>query len=544
VNLGRLGIVLAALLLTSSCAKAGLSAETGRHPWTQPHVLRIVDSEEPDSLNPIVGYAQTDVHVSMFWAGYLFNWSDGNRFVPELATVLPTLANHGVSADGRTITYHLRRGVKWQDGAPFSADDVIFTYRAVMNPKNAVQSRSGYELITRIDKIDDATIVIHLKRPWAPFVATFFTMSAETYPVLPAHLLARYPDINRIAYNERPIGTGPFKFVKWDHGQQIRFVANSNYWRGRPKLDEVDYQIVPNENTILTMLRTHEADLELGASQSLIASYQRIEGVRVELTPDNQYVFYDFNLANPILADLRVRQALVLATDRQALIANVTHGVQIAGEGDQEPYLGWSDAKIPLTPYDPARARAILDADGWRVAADGIRRKNGRRLALTMAYQTGTVAAASSVLLTQRWWYEIGVDLMIKDYLAPVFGGSYNAGGILLTGKWDVALTRWYNGVDPDDSILYRCDQFPPQGWNISRFCDPRVEAAEDEAIASNDVRTRARAYGTIASLLVAERPFETLWFVRNVNVYNSDLKNFRPAHAVTEIWNPWQLDI
>jgi peptide/nickel transport system substrate-binding protein len=292
------------------------------------------------------------------------------------------------------------------------------------------------------------------------------------------------------------------------------------------------------------MLRTHEADLELGASQSLIASYQRIEGVRVELTPDNQYVFYDFNLANPILADLRVRQALVLATDRQALIANVTHGVQIAGEGDQEPYLGWSDAKIPLTPYDPARARAILDADGWRVAADGIRRKNGRRLALTMAYQTGTVAAASSVLLTQRWWYEIGVDLMIKDYLAPVFGGSYNAGGILLTGKWDVALTRWYNGVDPDDSILYRCDQFPPQGWNISRFCDPRVEAAEDEAIASNDVRTRARAYGTIASLLVAERPFETLWFVRNVNVYNSDLKNFRPAHAVTEIWNPWQLDI
>ena len=506
-------------------------------------MLRIVDSEEPDSLNPIVGYAQTDVHVSMFWAGYLFNWSDENRFVPELATVFPTIANHGVSADGRTITYHLRRGVRWQDGAPFTADDVIFSYQAVMNPRNAVQSRSGYELITRIDKVGDATIVIHLKQPWAPFTATFFTMSAETYPVLPKHLLARYPDMNQIAYNQQPIGTGPFKLVKWDRGTSIRFVANPNYWRGRPRLDEVDYEIVPNENTILTKLQTHDVDLEMNASQSLIAAYRQVPGMRVDLNPDNQYVFYDFNLTNPILADRRVREALVLATDRRALIESVTHGVQIAGEGDQAPYNGWS-AHIPLAPYNPARARQLLDAAGWHLGNDGIRRKNGQRLALTMAYQTGTVASASSVLLTQRWWYQIGVDLTVKDYLPPVFGGSWAQGGILMTGKWDVALTRWYNGVDPDDSILYRCDQFPPAGWNISRYCDPRVQTAENAAIASNDPTARARAYDEISALLFADRPFETLWFVRNINVYNSDLKNFRPAHAVTEIWNPWQLDI
>ena len=162
----RVGVVVGVALLLSACARIEAASGSARHSWTIPHVLRIVDSEEPDSLNPIVGYLQTDVHVSMFWAGYLFNWSDRNRFVPELATVLPTVANHGISADGKTITYHLRRGVRWQDGAPFSADDVIFSYRAVMNPQNAVQSRSGYELITRIDKIDDATIVIHLKHAW------------------------------------------------------------------------------------------------------------------------------------------------------------------------------------------------------------------------------------------------------------------------------------------------------------------------------------------------------------------------------------------
>lgn len=539
----RAGIVLSVLLLQSACARSEAASGGARHTWTIPHVLRIVDSEEPDSLNPIVGYAQTDVHVSMFWAGYLFNWGDDNRFVPELATVFPTVANHGVSADGKTITYHLRRGVRWQDGAPFTADDVIFSYQAVMNPRNAVQSRSGYELIKRIDKIDDSTIVIHLKQPWAPFTSTFFTMSAETYPVLPKHLLARYPDMNRIPYNQQPIGTGPFKVVKWDRGVDIRFVANPDYWRGRPKLDEVDYEIVPNENTILTKLETHEADLQMNASQALIASYRKISGMTVDLNPDNQYVFYDFNLKNPILADRRVREALVLATDRRTLIESVTHGVQLAGEGDQAPYDGWS-AHIPLTPYDPARARQMLDAAGWHVGADGIRRKNGQRLALTMAYETGTVAAASSVLLTQRWWYQVGVDLTVKDYLPPIFGGSWAQGGILLTGKWDVALTRWYNGPDPDDSILYRCDQFPPQGWNVSHYCDPRVQTAENAAIASNDRPERVRAYDRISALLVADRPFETLWFVRNINVYNSDLKNFRPAHAVTEIWNPWQLDI
>jgi peptide/nickel transport system substrate-binding protein len=539
----RAGVVLGVVLLLSACARIEAANGSARHSWTIPHVLRIVDSEEPDSLNPIVGYAQTDVHVSMFWAGYLFNWSDRNRFVPELATVLPTVANRGISPDGKTITYHLRRDVRWQDGAPFSADDVIFSYQAVMNPQNAVQSRSGYELISRIDRIDAATIVIHLKHAWAPFTSTFFTMSAETYPVLPKHLIARYPNMNRIPYNEQPIGTGPFKVVKWDRGTNIRFVANPDYWRGRPKLDEVDYEIVPNENTILTKLQTHEADLEMGASQSLIASYRQLPGTTVELNPDNQYVFFDFNLKNPILADLRVRHALVLATDRQALIENVTHGVQIPGEGDQAPYNGWS-AHIPLAAYDPARARRLLDAAGWHVGSDGIRRKGGQRLSLTMAYETGNVAAATSVLEAQRWWYQIGVDLTVKDYLAPVFGGSYAEGGILLTGKWDVAFSRWYNGVDPDDSILYRCDQFPPAGWNVSRYCNPRVQAAENAAIASNNRVTRLHAYDQVSALLVEDRPFETLWFVRNVNVFNSDLKNFRPAHAVTEIWNPWELDI
>ncbi|MGH7662423.1 MAG: ABC transporter substrate-binding protein, partial [Vulcanimicrobiaceae bacterium] len=134
-----------AVCVVAGCVKESGEGSGGRHPWTQPHVLRIVNVSEPDSLNVEIGNQQIDVDLSMFWAGYLLNYDDHNRFVPELATEEPTLRNGGIRPGGKTIVYHLRRGVRWQDGAPFTADDVVFSYRAVMNPRNNVNSRTGYD---------------------------------------------------------------------------------------------------------------------------------------------------------------------------------------------------------------------------------------------------------------------------------------------------------------------------------------------------------------------------------------------------------------
>src|SRR5579863_2144884 len=147
-----LGVAAIALMSCAvvACTKVGTNTGLGHgNPWTIPGVLRIAGVSNPDNLNPLLGEQQTEVDLSMFWAGYLFNWSDQNQWVPELATEVPTTKNGGISKDGLTITYHLRKGVTWQDGAPFSADDVIFTWHAVMNPNNNVQTRTGYDLITR-----------------------------------------------------------------------------------------------------------------------------------------------------------------------------------------------------------------------------------------------------------------------------------------------------------------------------------------------------------------------------------------------------------
>jgi peptide/nickel transport system substrate-binding protein len=530
----------------SGCTKvetANAPSSTG-NPWTKHGILRIAGLSEPDSLNTVVGNQQIDTDLSMFWAGYLFNWSDKDEFVPELATEVPTLENGGISADGKTIVYHLRRGVKWHDGAPFGADDVIFTYRAIMNPKNNIPSRTGYDLIAALEKRDDATLVVHLKKPWAPFVASFFTMSATAYPILPEHILGKEPDINRVAYNTQPVGTGPFIIDRWERGSKIVFRANPNYWRGKPKLDRIEYQTIPDENTILTELRTHEVDLEFNAPSALYPSLSAVEGVKVTLTPFTSYNQIAFNLRNPILADANVRRALAHATDTAALIEKVAHGVAIAGDSDQPPFLWAHNDRLRPYAHDPQAANELLERAGWHMGSDGVRVKDGRRLSLTLASATGSASGKATAVLLQSWWHAAGVDLQIKYYQTALFFATAGAGGILQNGKFDVALYGWMNGVDPDDSTQFMCDQFPPAGQNTNYWCNPEVDSAEAIALSSNDRTVRKKAYDRIQELMLQDVPFINQWFVRRIDVFNTDLKHYRPAHAVTNFWNSWEWEI
>src|SRR5947209_16640581 len=159
----------------------------------------------------------------------LVTLDDKQHEVPDLAAEVPTLQNGGIAKDGKTVTYHLRSNVKWQDGAPFSSADVKFTWQLVMNPRNNVESRRGYDAVATVDTPDVNTVVFHLKHPFAPFVDTVFGESDTAYRILPKHLLATYPDINQIPFNSQPVGTGPFRVVKWIRGDRIEDVANANY---------------------------------------------------------------------------------------------------------------------------------------------------------------------------------------------------------------------------------------------------------------------------------------------------------------------------
>ncbi len=540
-----LAAALIALVVMTGCTRVGDAPAYGaRHAWTRPGVLRIASVSDPDTLSPMVGNFQIDFDLAMFWGGFLFNYDDHNRLLPELAMVEPTLANGGISHDGRAITYHLRRGVRWHDGAPFSADDVIFTWRAIMNPRNNVGDRTVYERITRIDKRDAATIVVHLDRPYAPFIDTFLTQGEIPIPVYPKHLLAREPDLNRVPFNSAPVGTGPFKVLTWHRGEKIRMVANADYWRGPPQLKEVDYSAIADEQTIVTQLQTHEIDLWYNADSALYPSAKDIADTHVFLTPFVWFSQVGFNTAHAPLNDVRVRQALVYATNRAQIVTATSFGVNTLGEGDQ-PTGSWAnDPDIRGRPFDLARANKIFDAAGWKRGVDGIRVKNGKRLTLALATLASRATDSRVGVLLQSQWRAAGVDLIVKTYASSLMYATAGAGGIVQGGKMDLALTSWLNGVDPDDSMIVTCGARAPVAQNYYRFCDPAIDRYERVALSSYDVGVRKAAYAHVQQLVVADSPFITLWFDRFFNVASVDLHGFRPAHAVTGFWNTWEYKI
>ncbi len=546
---------LAAAVVLSACTRiattqsagsepSGPAGAGGRHAWTRPGVLRLASIQDPDTLNPLLGTFQVDTDLSMFWAGYLFNYSDKNEYVPELATAVPTLENGGISKDGLTITYHLRHGVQWQDGAPFDASDVAFTWHLVMNPNNNVQTRDGYDDIRSIDTPDAYTAVVHLKQPYAPFVSTFLTMAATSYPVMPKHLLARYANINQIPFNSSPVGTGPFIVKEWHRGQVLRMVANPHYWRGAPKLKEVDYHVIPDENTLTTSISSHDIDFWYNVSSTNFPTVSKVADTRVLLTPFTQYSYIGFNTARPILHEVAVRKAIAYATDRRRLIDTATYGVTIAGEGDQPAFLWAYNKALEPIPYDPAKAKATLDAAGWVPGSDGIRTKNGTRLHVVFATTTGSALGNRAAVFLQSTLREVGIDVEIKQYASALMFANYQSGGILQAGKFDIDFASWVNGVDPDDSTTVACTAFPPNGQNIFHFCDRAVDADEKLALTRYDRATRKKAYDDIQARIEDELPFLTMWFNRRFDVVSVDVKNYKPAHAVTTFWNTWEYDI
>jgi peptide/nickel transport system substrate-binding protein len=545
LRFARAALVLGLLASATGCTRSGTPGPGSHNPWTVPGVLRIAGRQDPDNLNTLLGTQTVDTDLSMFWAAYLFHLNDRNELVPELATRVPTLGNGDIARDGLAITYHLRRGVTWQDGAPFGADDLIYTWHQMLNPRNAVVTRLGYDVISRIDRRGPYTVVVHLRYRYAPFVAGFFTMANHPDCILPEHVLAKYPDLNRIAYNELPIGTGPFRVARYERGSEIEFVANPHYWRGPPRLKEIDWHIIASDNTMLAMLQSHELDFFYRAPETMAESLRGIPGTRIVLSPFTRYADLGFNASVPALSDVRVRQALAYATDRRTLIEKVTHGITIPGDTDQPPFFWAYDSRARHYVYDPGRADALLDAAGWRRRqAGGIRERNGIPLALTLVSFTGSATATAAEALIQAQWRQAGVDVSIKNYPSGQLYATKSAGGIEQSGKFDVIFENWANGSDPDDSILILCSMAPPAGWNVYHFCSPALDAAERSALTSYDPATRRAAYARVQDIMAEGLPFLILWYQRELDVVNTDLKNYRPAHAVTPFWNAWEWSI
>jgi peptide/nickel transport system substrate-binding protein len=522
-------VILTLVLLSAACSDRQAASVTTLT-FTGPGV-------EPDTLNPLLTQESDVADFALLYMPVLLQTDDRGRLVPEIATAVPTRQNGGISADGRTIVYHLRSGIVWQDGAPLTAADVVFTYRAVMNPRNNVGSRIGYDRIASVDAEGAQTVVLHLKRPYAPIISLFGNY--PSYPILPAHVLSHYPDINTVPFNSLPIGAGPYRVVSWERGDRITLEANPRYWRGTPSIGRLIFRFIPNANTAVWQLRTGELDAWFNADPNVLPELRQLS-INVQTSAMNDIHLLLLNLRDPILADVRVRRAIAASLDRALIIRAVVHGLGIPVDGDQ-PTFSWAYHAVPnATRFDPSEAAARLNAAGWKLGPDGIRYRNGQPLRLQISGTTDVTAWSILAPLLQEELRRVGIAATLKTYPPSLYFAAAAGGGVLRSGKYQIAYDAHLLGSDPDDEQYYGCGEFAPGGANYVYWCDRAADAAMNRALASYDRAQRTRDYAIVQERMAAELPIIPLWEVRRLDAFHAPIIGFAPSPAGPTFWNAW----
>lgn len=494
----------AAVLLLVLCACAGPRVNGGIS------TLTVVQQHEPRSLNPALENGQSATQWGFLLFSYLVKYDDRGKLIGDAAKAAPTLANGGISADGKTIVYHLRHGIRFADGVPLTARDCVWTIAAILNPRNNVQSRYGYDRIAKAAAPDDYTLVLHLRAPSAPLTA--IVLAPQTFPILPAHLLAKYPNFNAVDFDRAPIGSGPYVVRRWLEGDRIELRANSRYFAGRPRIDRLTVRFAPDTQTAFTLLQTHETQGYFDTPD--LAQYQRLRGIpgyRATSSPVAGTGSLIFNTSDPILQDARVRHTIAEAIDIPSLVRKVYRGAVSARNAGRGLFLwAYDPASYPDVPYRPQAARAALAA---------------RHLSLTLAIRSGTTADAIAANTIAQYERAAGVRITIKSYAVEQFAAPANQGGPIYGGRFQLALYNFVNGDDPDTTDQFACANVPPRGFNKSRFCDARADALLKDGTQALDPARRKAVYRKLEELLYRELPMVTLYSARQVNAFTDRLR-------------------
>jgi len=539
---------VAALALLGACTRADTTASVkSGNGWTRSGVLRFAENQDIRNLNPMLATSAAVGDLSMFLFSYAVRYNDKAEPVPDALSEIPTIENGDVSRDGLTLKYKLRPNIKFHDGVPMTSKDLWFTWTCVMNKHNNVITTDGYKDIASIDYRDPHVAVFHMKKVYAPFLQQIFGVNGNA-PILPEHLLAKFNDdkgsFNTAPFQSAPVGSGPFKFVEWQRGSSVRMDAFADFFLGRPKLNEVIYSIMPDENTMLTQLRTHEIDMEIRGSGVLWDQYKSLPDTVAIHPQEYVYDHIDFNITHPPLGDLQVRRALAFAIDRKTILDKIYHGLGELAPADESPSIGKAyEPNVMRYPYDPAKAKSILDADGWQSGSDGIRVKNGVRLAFNYSTQNESTVGLRIQEQVLRYWHDIGVEANVKNTPTALFFDNTRI-GILQGGHYDVASFAWTAAADPDDSAIYSADNLAPSGQNALFWKDAIATKAMNDALATVDFAKRKAAYSIVQKRLTEDVPTIVLFFRQEPIVYNNDLKGFSSSPVISPFWNPWEYSI
>jgi peptide/nickel transport system substrate-binding protein len=524
--------LLALALVVAAATSRALAAGDGPE-------VRVGLPQQPNTLNPLLGAQFYENYIDCAIYSGLVVIDDHGNVAPDIIQNVPTRANGGISADGRTIIYVLRPGVRWQDGAPLTADDVAFTFARMRDPKIGFPSASSYDNVESVEARDVQTVVVHLKAPDADAVAEIF-VNGQNGSIVPRHILKSVSDMRHARFNEQPIGSGPYVVESWRRDSGLRLRANHAYFRGRPAIERLRIDFVPDANTLALQLRAGELDFAPGITPAAVASLRQAASLRVVDAP----AYTIINLANRVDAapfdDARVRRALGIVVDRTGIARKAYLGHAEPASEFVPPWSHYATTRGPR-PADPDAARALLDAAGWGASSDGIRERNGQRLSVTLTTIAGARALLTTATLLQAEWRSIGVEVALRTIPSNAL---FAPDGVLPSGNFQFALIGEGFATTPDRGALLGSRSLAPNGINYARYRDGEVDRAIEVARTASDPSARRRAFATIAKHVVADAPYVPLVWTRIIFAISRKLDGVKPETVNSDFWNvyDWRL--
>jgi len=427
-----------------------------------------------------------------------------------------------VSPDGLEITFNLRRGVKWHDGAPFTARDVLYTYNVIVDPKTPTAYAEGFKQVKAVSALDEHTIKVTYTYSFAPALASW------TMPMLPAHLLEG-KDITKSALARNPVGTGPYRFKEWIAGQKIVLESNHEYFEGRPYIDRYIYSIIPDTSTMYMELKAGSIDLMLLTS----VQYARQTMSRQFTTRFNKYrypaaayVYMGYNLRHPLFRDKRVRQALTAAINKEEIIQGVLFGMGQIAHGPLAPGHWAYNPHIRDIAYNPRHAAQLLAEAGWKEKnRAGILVKDGKPFSFTVLSNQGNQQRLLAAQIIQQRLKFVGIDMKIRIVEWATFLKEF-----VDKGNFEAIMLAWTITPDPDMFDIWHSSKTKQGELNFIGYKNDEVDRLLVKGRSTFDIEERKRAYFRIQEILADEQPYTFLYVPNALPAVSSRIRGIEPA--------------
>lgn len=468
------------------------------------------------TLMPILASDSASADICAMVFNGLVKYDKDINLSPDLAE------NWEIKEGGLTIIFHLRKNVFWHDGYPFSAEDVEFTYKKLIDPKVRTPYSGDFERIKSLEVIDSHTVKVTYKEPFAPGLSSWGML------IMPKHILEK-EDLNRAPFSRKPVGTGPYKFKSWKPQEKIELVSNRNYFEKRPYIDRYVYRIIPDEATIFLELQAQGLDLTglspLQFTRQTDTAFFKKHYQKFRL-PSFGYTYLGYNLNNPKFKDKRIRLALNYAVDKQEIIDMVLLGLGRIATGPFIPdSWGYNDKVKPVL-FEPQKAKELLKDAGWVDAdADGWLERDGQNFEFTIIINQGNEERIKVAQIIQRRLKDIGIKVKIKVLEWSVFLTEF-----IDKKNFEAVILGWGLGRDPDNYDIWHSSKTKEGEFNFISYKNEEVDKLLVEARRTFDQEKRKACYHRIHEILYGEQPYMFLYIPDSLSILHSRFRGIKPA--------------